>query len=337
MLDRVLIATISFGMGWSLSNLSKQYQFPIPTHNIKPKITITDNIEINHTNTKPINIKQTHIKTDSISLLLENGNFYDALSLYLDSHNPNQYLYKMENYLKQLSKKDIQKAILEIELFRENEPTNNLFDTLIDCYIQTDNFKKAIDTIKLKRDDYIDEDRDKILINRLKDVVLAYEKYLYRVKSFKELILLFKNMIEYAPDEYYETKLDKYKNLKSFDYIIPLKKYNNHFTIQVLLDDIEFNLMIDTGASYIFIDRDRSYFFDTIRDDLILDTANGKIEASLQKVNSLKIGELELKDINITSSEFKQNGIDGLLGMNFFKLFDFKIDQENSILYLKSR
>lgn len=334
MFDRVIIATLSFGLGWSFSNLSKE----LPT---LPQIQKIDfPLQKNRLTTtyqaKDIN-KTSPILKDSISLLLENNNFYDALSIYLDSPNPSKHLYKIESYLKRLTQTNIIKASKEIEIFRENEPANTLFNLLIDNYIKTNKFKKAIDTINTQRDDYIDEESDNILLERLKDVVLAYEKYLYQRKSFKELILLFKNMLNYDKNDYYLKQLSKYKSLNAFDYIIPLKKYNDHFIVEVFLDQQSFNLLIDTGASYIFIDSDKSYFFDLLRDDLILNTANGKMEASLYKVETLNIGNLEIKDINITSADFTQEGIDGLLGMNFFKLFDFNIDQKNAILYLKRR
>ncbi len=54
-------------------------------------------------------------------------------------------------------------------------------------------------------------------------------------------------------------------------------------------------------------------------------------------MNIILVRYLELKEFEFVTTPFKQRSADGLLGMNFFKRFKFKIDQEEGVLYLKKK
>ncbi|MCK4442140.1 MAG: aspartyl protease family protein, partial [Sulfurovaceae bacterium] len=54
----------------------------------------------------------------------------------------------------------------------------------------------------------------------------------------------------------------------------------------------------------------------------------------LATADTLSIGDLELRDFKVTVAPFKRQHSDGLLGMNFFEKFDFKINQNRGVLYL---
>jgi len=126
-----------------------------------------------------------------------------------------------------------------------------------------------------------------------------------------------------------ETKFDN----EQYTYKIPLTKDKEHFYIDVTIEGTPFHLLLDTGATYTLIDNTQLPPLKTLEEGLTLNTASGDISGNLEEAKSFKIKELELKNFQVTTTSFKGEG-SGLLGMNFFKLFKFKIDQTEGILYL---
>jgi len=119
---------------------------------------------------------------------------------------------------------------------------------------------------------------------------------------------------------------------------IPLTKLGEHFLIDVTINSQPITLLLDTGATLTMIDEAKlDSSLKIINENIVLSTAGGKINAKLQEAESFSLGDIELQNFQIVSSYFKQNGADGLLGMNFFKKFKFKIDQEEAILYLSEK
>jgi len=116
---------------------------------------------------------------------------------------------------------------------------------------------------------------------------------------------------------------------------IPLTKLGEHFLIDVTINNQALTLLLDTGATLTMIDEAKlNSSLHVIKENIVLNTAGGKIGAKLQEAERFSIEDIELENFQIVSSSFKHNGADGLLGMNFFKKFKFKIDQEEAILYL---
>ena len=116
---------------------------------------------------------------------------------------------------------------------------------------------------------------------------------------------------------------------------IPLKKLGEHFAVEVTINNQVVTLLLDTGATLTMINEAQlNSPLKLIEENIILSTAGGKIRAKLQEVELFSLGDVELEKFQLVTSNFKQNGADGLLGMNFFKKFKFKIDQEKAILYL---
>ena len=65
-------------------------------------------------------------------------------------------------------------------------------------------------------------------------------------------------------------------------------------------------------------------------------TANGTVLAPMYQFAQLQIGNAQVE--NITVVVLNMGGLreaEGLLGMNFLREFDFRIDQKNAKLYLK--
>ena len=163
------------------------------------------------------------------------------------------------------------------------------------------------------------------------------------MQSFNTATILLKD-IEFD-DEYGERakalllKIEKNEtNKEEYTYKIPLKKENSHFMIDVTIDDTPLTLLLDTGATFTLIDEEKvPSSLTLINDNVKLKTAGGEVSAQLKMAQSFTIGDVKLKDFKVTTSSFAQENADGLLGMNFFQKFKFKIDQEKSLLYLSEK
>jgi predicted aspartyl protease len=123
----------------------------------------------------------------------------------------------------------------------------------------------------------------------------------------------------------------------NYSYKFPLIKEGEHFLISVIIDEIPLKLLLDTGASYTLIDEDKLSSLTLLEDEITLQTPTGEMHSKLQQAQSFKIEKLELQEFKLVTTSFKQRSADGLLGMNFFKQFKFKIDQEEEMLYLSSK
>jgi len=116
---------------------------------------------------------------------------------------------------------------------------------------------------------------------------------------------------------------------------IPLKKLGEHFAVEVNINNQSITLLLDTGATLTLVDKSKlDSTLKTIQENILLSTAGGRISAKLKEVEQFTLGDVELENFQLVVTNFKQNGADGLLGMNFFKKFKFKIDQKEAILYL---
>jgi clan AA aspartic protease (TIGR02281 family) len=161
----------------------------------------------------------------------------------------------------------------------------------------------------------------------------------FKQERYDETITLLKE-IEY--DYEYEEKvkdllqkIEKKRTQRSpYNYQFPLTKIGNHYTLTVKINNIDFTLLLDTGASLTMIDDVKLPILPTLQENVSLQTAGGEIVANIKEAESFSIGEIELTNFHIVSASFENENYDGLLGMNFFKEFQFKIDQNNSLLLL---
>lgn len=309
----------------------------------------------------------------TLDMLLSQNRFYDALAFYLDARaNDNEgYKVKIETYLEDLAKTDAILALEFMQVFLDNVPESKIINLMISTYITEGDFPKAIELIIQTKENYSSEMEDKKLSNQLKNTAKQYMDLLLKREAYGELIMFLEEMISYdSADSFYTYRLAKLymrldktleasalleelqydevyaQNVKtllsaidkeeeeSYKYTIPLQKYGDHYTVNVYLDGIEFNLILDTGATYIFIDEDKASMLEVIRDDLVLKTAGNEISAKLCQASTMQTGNLQLSNIKVTIAPFKRDGVDGLLGMNFFKQFKFFIDQDTNMLYL---
>lgn len=306
--------------------------------------------------------------------ILQADKFYDALSFYLENSTvTNQKL--LEAYLHTLANSQPSKALEYMQVYLDEVPQSAIQKLLVTTYIQTKQYDKAIEKIMETKENYVSESEDKRLAKELKETSIKYIEILSTEKEYTKLIAFLENMIAYdesdsfysfrlaqlymeldktieaAPlldglqyDEVYAQKaksyiqtLDLEPEENSYEYAIPLSKYGSHYVVNVTLDGTDFRLMLDTGASYIYLDRQKASMLQIINPNLRLQTAGGDVTAELRKASSMRVGDLELSDMEVTTAPFQREGIDGLLGMNFLNKFAFYIDQKTNILYLNNK
>lgn len=131
------------------------------------------------------------------------------------------------------------------------------------------------------------------------------------------------------------------QDLSYYDRIVRLQRYGDHFITNSLVGRTQLKLMIDTGASTTVISQrafnqlGRSVSREYIG-NFTVNTAGGQVDAPIYRLKQLHIGGFKVNDIAVVvlpMPDFK--AADGLLGMNFLREFDFKIDQTNETLMLK--
>ena len=67
----------------------------------------------------------------------------------------------------------------------------------------------------------------------------------------------------------------------------------------------------------------------------VFNTANGPVQAPIYKLDSLLVGDWQVNQLEIAVLDLSSHSnIDGLLGMNFLRHFQFFIDQNEALLRL---
>lgn len=129
------------------------------------------------------------------------------------------------------------------------------------------------------------------------------------------------------------------EGLSPKEYVINLKPVGSNFLAEALLNlSIKANLMVDTGASITLISRSVADKLGIEQDSnlpkLPFSTTGGIVWQPLIMLRSLKVGDVEIKDIEVSiSSSLK--GLDGLIGMNFLDEFDVSINSATNRLILR--
>ncbi len=319
--------------------------------------------------------KKSNIEELSFERLIKSGKFSDAMAFYMEANEQQlkEYRLILKVYFYDMGRNFPKKAIEQILHYIEIEPKAvDIKLYLAKLYKDSGEFKKAINLLfNLQQSDEVKD--LKSISNDLNVTVESYIKRLEVNKDFNKLTLFLEDMINrnidnqkyiirlaklyYELDNYEkaETLLDeiesdstysakaetiltnikqKREELKQYTHKIALNKIGSQYRINLSIDNTPLTLLLDTGASYTFIDEDKIPTL-AIQKEILLNTAGGEIIAHLATASSLILDDIELKDFNLTVAPFKQTGVDGLLGMNFFEKFNFKIDQNRKLLYLK--
>jgi clan AA aspartic protease (TIGR02281 family) len=122
---------------------------------------------------------------------------------------------------------------------------------------------------------------------------------------------------------------------------IQLQQIGDQYVVQGQLSGNNVALLIDTGASITAVSN--TYFQDLANRFKInfigrfnVNTAAGKVLAPMYQFAELKLNHAIVYDISIIVLPMRNiDNVNGLLGMNFLREFDFKIDQRQAMLFLK--
>jgi len=121
---------------------------------------------------------------------------------------------------------------------------------------------------------------------------------------------------------------------------VPLHRHGNHFLVDARLDGGgRVRLLIDTGASMTILTpgalaRSAGAVAASGRSGLF-STANGTVRAPIHTLDALSVGDWQVSRLDIGVLELDDSPhIDGLLGMNFLRHFQFFIDQNDALLRL---
>ncbi|NEW59863.1 hypothetical protein GSY74_01090, partial [Sulfurovum sp. bin170] len=313
----------------------------------------------------------------SFQSLLDQDNFSDAMALYMEADNEqlSEYQLALKAYFYDRINRFPKKTIEQILYYMEIEPQSEDIPLyLAKYYSEKGEFEKAIKLL-LELQETHQEGSSKSISHDLNSTIESYIERLTKAKEFTKLISFLEDIIsKNLKSEKYSIRLaelyynlDNYekvqelleyidsdstygakaqtmlqnielreKELAQYTHKIPLIKIDSHYSINLTINQIPVTLLLDTGASYTFIDSEKVPSL-VIEKEILLNTAGGEIVANLCQAESLTIEDIELKDFTVTTAPFKDRGADGLLGMNFFEQFNFKIDQNRSLLYLAEK
>ncbi|MCW8108325.1 retroviral-like aspartic protease family protein [Alteromonas ponticola] len=122
---------------------------------------------------------------------------------------------------------------------------------------------------------------------------------------------------------------------------LPLRRKGDHYLIEVWFGTVATTLLIDTGATTTALTHSvmnaitRQQHTNRIG-VFNLRTAAGLVESEMNQVFDVLLGEYSFPELNVmTLQNDVLAGADGLLGMNVLRHFEFRIDQQRSVLLLK--
>jgi predicted aspartyl protease len=286
------------------------------------------------------------------------------------------YQLKLKSYFYNRAEKFPNKTIEEMLYYIDIEYQSQEIQLyLAKLYRDKKEFEKAIKLLVELQDRTEHKVDENLLKNDLNSTIETYISELTNTKDFPQLISFLEKMIYKYPDNQkylirlaslyakldnhekvhelleeiehdstYSAKANtllkeieiKQRELAQYTHTIPLNKIGSQYSINLTINSTPLILLLDTGASYTFIDEEKIPSL-TIEKEIILNTAGGEIVANLCHAQNLIIQDIELRDFKVTTASFKQQDADGLLGMNFFEEFNFKIDQEKQLLYLAKK
>ena len=122
---------------------------------------------------------------------------------------------------------------------------------------------------------------------------------------------------------------------------IPLQQFGDQYVVEAKLSSNPVALLIDTGASVTAISKQ---YFDNLSNRykvnylgrFSIGTAGGSIMASMYQFRELTINHVTVENLPVVILPMQGiENADGLLGMNFLREFDFKIDQQQSVMFIK--
>ncbi len=173
---------------------------------------------------------------------------------------------------------------------------------------------------------------------RLAEIQAALKRYDEAMQSLN-VIIYDVNLADKAAKLLHEIE----QNRTRVDEIVPLKRRGAHFLIDAQVNATgPVTLLLDTGASLTAIKPSALqklgitlYDADQI---VTLNTANGNVEVPVITLSALALGGQTVEQVKVAVLELDGSPeIDGLLGMNVLKSYEFFIDQDKNLLLLSEK
>ena len=320
------------------------------------------------------NDRKGYIKNRYFQVLLKQNNFSDAMAFYMEGTPEEIKAYQLilKVYFYDKASISPNETIEQLLQYIEIEPQNlDIQLYLAKLYQDENEFEKSINFLFELQHGYQDKKLQRVN-DDLHTTITTYITKLNESKSISKLILFLEDIISKSSmgEKYIIQLAELYKSLEIYDkaeevlneinsdstynnqavnllteihelqieseqypHKIPLNKSGSQFSVNLTINNTPLTLLLDTGASYTFIDVDKVPNLENGK-EILLNTAGGEITGELYLAHSLTIQDIELTDFKITVAPFNHQNVDGLLGMNFFEKFNFKIDQERAMLYL---
>jgi clan AA aspartic protease (TIGR02281 family) len=123
--------------------------------------------------------------------------------------------------------------------------------------------------------------------------------------------------------------------------ILPLSGHEGQFIVEALIDErYPVKLLVDTGAAMTAIDAGvlqmAGYSLNAEQQYFV--TANGVVSAPVVTLGEVSLGNARIARLPVGALPLSMpGGVVGLLGMNFLRHYDFRIDQNNRTLILDKR
>lgn len=133
---------------------------------------------------------------------------------------------------------------------------------------------------------------------------------------------------------------NKYASVEKNSADIELKNYKNKYVVTLLINGIEGQFLIDTGASISAIKESLIDEFDLEETSrtMRIHTASNTVRSQLFKASSFGVDGFELNNFILAPMNLPgSRQFDGLLGMDYLKHFEFSLDQNTKALSLQWR
>ena len=123
---------------------------------------------------------------------------------------------------------------------------------------------------------------------------------------------------------------------------IPIERRGGLWAVNVELNDFhEASLIIDSGANITTLSSDFAHDLGLTENPYLpkipMKTANGTTQAWIAQVESIRLGEVQQKDLPVMVVELQDLEVDGVLGLNFLGSFVWMLDHQNEYLILRPK
>lgn len=118
---------------------------------------------------------------------------------------------------------------------------------------------------------------------------------------------------------------------------IPITAVGSQYLVNTTINNHNFVLLIDTGASYSVLTTDALAQANNVLsgrpEDVRFNTAGGTVVGQIYYNQKLSLGNLGASNAAVAVIDYKSR-FDGLLGMDYLSQFNFRIDQAGSLLFI---